>query len=188
MTPSNSPKAWLESDDPELVATIVADIERHISTLRSSGDTFYGYAILPGDYRTQPDPATLTVAFNRESDIAQKNANDPVYRYSVYEWKNYVHEGFEASESKLRSSLEHFRSLHSRKPGSSQIDDCEIAFVAKINRAILGAMLELKRKGTIGEDTFAVVWLPDSHDEIVDKSAMALNKPTVYKQFASLFK
>jgi hypothetical protein len=187
VTTSSSLKAWLESDDPELTATIAADIKRHITALQSSGDTYYGYAALPGDYRTQPNPATLAVAFNRESDIAPENSHDAIYRYSVNEWKNYVHEGFEASNSKLKSSLEEFRSLHSSNPDSLQLDEHEIAFIAKTNRAILNALLELKRNGMLDEDTFAIVWFSDANDPIVEESARALNRQEVYKQFASVF-
>jgi Domain of unknown function (DUF4303) len=180
-------KAWLESDDPELVATIVADIRRHVSKLRSSGIHFYGYAALPGDYCTQPDPATLVVAFNRDSDIAPENANKVYYRYSVDEWRNYVHEGFEASNSKLSSLLEHFRAAHSREPDTYELDEYEIAFMAKTNRAILQAMLELKNNGTFGNDTYLIIWFSDSGYEIMNESAKALNTDDVYKQYASEF-
>ena len=188
MTSIEELKAWLESDDPELVTTIVADIQRHVSTLRSTGDTFYGYAVLPGDYCTQPNPATLVVAFNRESDIASENANDVYYRYSVDEWQNYVHEGFEASNSQLKSSLVQFRSVHSRDPDSFQLDEYEMAFVAKTNRAVLNAMLELKNNGTFDNNTYLIIWFSDTDDDIMNDSAKALNEPAVYEQYASEFK
>jgi hypothetical protein len=187
MTSNTSLKTWLERDDFELVAEIVSDVRRHVAALRSSGETFYGYAVLPGDYCTQPNPATLVVAFNRESDIAPENAHDVYYRYSVDEWMNYVHDGFEASNSKLKSLLDEFRSAHSPNPDSFQLDEYETGFVAKVNRAILNAMLELKSNRTLDEDTFAIIWFSDSDYEIVNESAKALNKHEVYEQFASEF-
>jgi hypothetical protein len=179
--------AWLKSDDTKLVAAIVADIARHVSALRSSGEEFYGYAVLPGDYCTQPNPATLAVAFNRESDIAPENANDAYYRYSVDEWANLVRDGFEATNSQLRTSLEQFRSAHSRAPDSFQLDEFELAFVAKTNRAILHALLELKDGGVFDNNTYLIIWYSDANYEIMNESAQALNNPIVYEQYASEF-
>lgn len=187
MTSIEELQAWLDSDDSELVATIVADIQCHVSNLRSSGDTFYGYAVLPGDYCTQPNPATLMVAFNRESDIAPENADDAYYRYSVDEWLNYVREGFEATDSKLQLSLERFRSAHLPDPDTFQLDKYEVAFIAKTNRAILNAMLALKNIGTFDDNTYLIIWFSDSTDRIMSESAKALNEPAIYKQYASVF-
>ena len=180
-------KAWLESDASELVATIVADIQRHVNTLLSSGDSFYGYAALPGDYCTQPNPASLVVAFNRESDIASENSAEPYYRYSVDEWQNYVHDGFDDTNSKLKSQLAQFKELHSPAVDSYELDEYEIAFVDKTNRAILDALLELKRKGTFGSDTYLIIWFSDSDYEIMNDSAKALNDAEVYEQYAAEF-
>jgi hypothetical protein len=143
--------------------------------------------VLPGDYCTQPNPATLVVAYNRESDIAPENAKDVYYRYSVDEWQNYVHEGFEASNSRLQSLLEQFRSAHSRDSDSFQLDDYEIAFVAKTNLAVLNAMLELKKNGTFDDDTYLIIWFSDADYEIMNESAKALNKADVYERYASEF-
>lgn len=180
-------QAWLQSDATELVATIVADVQRHIATLRSKGDTFYGYAVLPGDYCTQPNPASLVVAFNRETDIAPENLEQPYYRYSVDEWQNYVHDGFDDTNSQLESHLAGFKELHTRANDSYLLDEYEIAFVEKTNRAILDAMLELKRNGTFGNDTFLIIWFSDSDDEIMNVSAKTLNEAQVYEQYASEF-
>ena len=129
----------------------------------------------------------LVVAFNRESDIAPEKTDDAYYRYSVDEWQNYVHEGFEASNSGLQSSLERFRSAHSRDPDSFQLDEYEVAFVAKTNRAILNAMLELKKNGTFDNNTYLIIWFSDSDYDIMNDSAKALNEPAVYEQYASEF-
>lgn len=127
------------------------------------------------------------MAFNRESDIARKNANDAYFRYCVDEWKNSVEKGFDASNSALRSILEQFRSVHSRADDEFALDDYELAFVEKTNRAVLSALLELKKSGAFDSETFLIIWYSDSDSEIINKSAKALNSSKIYKQFASEF-
>jgi len=180
-------KAWLESDCSELIAAIVADIQRHVSTLQSSGDSFYGYAALPGDYCTEPNSASLVVAFNRESDVAPEYSAMAYYRYSVDEWQNYVHDGFDDTNALLESHLAQFKELHTPIDDSFQLDEYEIAFVAKTNRAILDSLLQLKRIGTFGNDTFLIIWFSDSDDEIMNDSAKALNSAEVYEKYAAEF-
>lgn len=187
MNPHDQRQAWLDSDAPELVAAVVADIQRHVQKLRSAGDSFYGYAALPGDYCTQPNPASLAVAFNRESDIAADHSDEPYYRYSVDEWKNYVHDGFDHTNSAMKSQLDLFQEIHTIDKDSYQLDAYEIAFVAKINRAILAALMALKQKGTFGDETYVVIWFSDSDTEIMNQSAKALNSAEIYKQYASVF-
>ncbi len=63
MTNNKELKAWLKLKETELVSTIAGDIEKHVAKLRSKGNAFYGYAVIPGEYTTQPDPATVQVAF-----------------------------------------------------------------------------------------------------------------------------
>src|SRR5262245_21916658 len=88
-----------------LRTAIVVDIKRHVASLRLSGIEFYGYAALPPDYYTAFDPTTLAVAFNCESDVDTANRGSPYYRYSVDEWKHYVHDGFDAVNRELKSLL-----------------------------------------------------------------------------------
>ncbi|MCA9194147.1 MAG: DUF4303 domain-containing protein [Planctomycetales bacterium] len=179
--------AWLKSDASELVAAIVADIQRHVTTLHSSGDSFYGYAALPGDYCTQPNPASLVVAFNRESDLSPENTTDPYYRYSVDAWQHYVHDGFDNTNAQLESQLAKFKELHNRSDDGYHLDEYELAFVAKMNRAILDALLALRRNGTFANDTYLIIWVSDSEDEIMNESAKALNHEMVYQQYAAEF-
>lgn len=187
MTSHDQLQAWLNSDAPELVAAIAADIQRHVCELRSSGDSFYGYAALPGDYCTQPNPASLVVAFNRESDLAAEHSNEPYYRYSVDEWQNYVRDGFENTNSALESQLSEFKKLHTRAEDSYQLDKHEIAFIAKTNRAVLKALMELKTNRTFADGTYLIIWFSDSEDEIMNESARALNTAQIYEQYASEF-
>lgn len=179
----------LDSDAPELVAAIVADIRHTASRLRAPiiGQSFYGYAALPGDYCTEPNPASLVVAFNRESDLAAEHSNEPYYRYSVDEWQNYVHDGFDNTNSALESQLSEFKKLHTRAEDSYQLDEYEVAFIAKTNRAVLKALMELKQNGTFTDGTYLIIWFSDSEDKIVNESARALNTAQIYEQYASEF-
>ncbi|MEZ6093177.1 MAG: DUF4303 domain-containing protein [Pirellulaceae bacterium] len=179
--------AWLVRDDSDLVNTIVTDVERHVASLRSNGDVFYGYAVLPGDYCTQPDPASIVVAFNRESDIRRENAQDVYYRYSVDEWQNYIHDGFDATNSLLKTLFDEFKQLHVDDPNNFQLDDTEVAYVAKINNAILNAMKTLKSNGTFETDTFVTIWFSDADYDIIIDSARMLNTPEIFEQFSSEF-
>ncbi|MCA9191348.1 MAG: DUF4303 domain-containing protein [Planctomycetales bacterium] len=174
-------QVWLDSDAPELEAAVVADIQRIVRGLQSSGDTFYGYAVLPGDYITQPNPASHVVAFNRESDLAVSHSEEPYYRYCVCEWQNYVHNGFNDSNSILESQLRTFKERHSRAEGSYQLDEHEIAYVAKINRAILVALVALKQNGSFDDGTYMIIWYSDSDAEIMNQSAKTLNSARITK-------
>lgn len=187
MNPHDLLQTWLDSDAPDLVAAVVADIQRHVSKLRSAGDSFYGYAALPGDYWTQPDPASLVIAFNRESDIEAENSDDSYYRYSVDEWQNYVHDGFDDTNSALESQLATFKKLHAPIEDGDQSYDYEIAFVAKTNRAILAALMALKQNGTFPDGTYLIIWFSDSEAEIMNESAKALNSAQNYERYASEF-
>lgn len=157
---------------------MVADIKRHVASLRQSGVEFYGYAVLPPDYYTAFDPTTLTVAYNCESDIDAKNRGSPYYRYSVDEWQNYVHEGFDSVNRELKALLAATGSA------SDSIDD---AFVNSVYQAVLDAMLTLRNENTFDGVSFLVVWLSDSGDSILNRSAKLLNSPDIHSEFASEF-
>lgn len=187
MNPHDQLQTWLDRVAPEFVSAVVADIERHVRKLRSSSDSFYGYAALPGDYWTQPNPASLVVAFNRESDIAAENAGEAYYRYSVDEWQNYVHDGFDDSNSALESLLATFKKLHAQAEDSYQSNDYESAFVTKINRAILTSLMALKQNGTFADGTYLIIWFSDSDAEIMHQSAKALNNAQTYEKYAAEF-
>lgn len=187
MTNVKELKAWLKQKDVELISALAGDIEKHVTKLLSKGEPFYGYAVLPGEYATQPDAATVHVAFNRESDIDPDNVGDIYYRYSVDEWKHRETKGFKASTSRLKASLKQFRTMHQKDEESYQLDEFEVAFVEKTNRSVLDALLQLKKKGLFDAKTFLIIWFSDSADEIVNESAKKLNARTVYKEFATEF-
>lgn len=99
--------------------------------IHSFGGFFYEYASLPSDYYTCPDPDSIDVAFNRESDITAEHGDSTYYRFSVDKWQNYVHSGFESSNTRLKSMLSEFRQAHSRKANCTQLDEHEVAFIEK---------------------------------------------------------
>jgi hypothetical protein len=167
------------NDFATLSAAIVSDIKRHVASLRQSGCEFYGYAILPPDYYTAFDPTTLVVAFNRESDIDTSKRGEPYYRYCVDEWQNYVHEGFDAVNGKLKGLL-----AANRHSTDDSIDD---AFVNSVYEAVLDALLTLRNENTFDDVPFVVVWLSDSGDDILNRSAKLLNSPEIYSEFATEF-
>ncbi|MBI1247819.1 DUF4303 domain-containing protein [bacterium] len=181
---TNDLESWLKSDDPDLIATIVADIKHHVATIRSAGQTFYGYAVLPDDYLAAYEPGSISVAFNRESDISPEHRKDaesyPYYRFSVDEWEHYVHEGFHATNFQLKSMWARFK----EDASSSEL---ERAMFDKVNNDILQALLQLKVDGTFTKDDYVIIWIPDSDYDIMTKSAKALNSPEIFEQFSAEF-
>jgi hypothetical protein len=169
-----------------LRTAIVSDIKRHVDSLHQSGIEFYGYAVLPPDYYTAADPTTLAIAFNSESDIDAYNDGEPYYRYSVDEWQNYVHDGFESSNAELKTLLlETAASSEAQRDASDNpIDD---AFVDSVYQAVLDAMLSLRDDRTFADVPYLVIWLSDSGDDIMNRSAKLLNAQDVYAEFASEF-
>lgn len=170
----------LRPDDfTHLQAAIVADIARHVTSLRKSGVELDGYAVLPPNYYSDFDPTTLSVAFNCESDTDATQRGEPYYRYSVDEWNNYVHEGFDNVNRVLQSLLE-----GARPSGDDLIGH---VFVDAVYQAILDAMLTLRKDHTFDGVPYLVVWVSDSGNCILNQSAKALNSPEIYAEFASEF-
>lgn len=173
----------LQEHFASLQTAVIADVKRHLESLRDAGIDFYGYAALPPDYFTAAEPASIAVAYNGESDIDEDNRGEVYYRYSVDEWENYIHDGFETANAQLKTLLPHFEA-------SMKIDDdgdSKMAFVAAVNQAILNALKALRKDGAFDGVSYVVIWLSDSGDEIMDQSAKALNSAEVYAEYASEF-
>lgn len=160
-----------------------SEIKRHVATLRKSGIDFYGYAAFPPSYYTAYDPTSVVVAYNCVSDIAPDNKNASYYRYSVDEWQNYVHEGFDATNAELKALLSEFKRLTESKDS----DDALTTFVASINQTILDALISLRKDGTFDGVSYVVIWLSDSGDEIMNRSAKELNTADVYAAYSTEF-
>jgi hypothetical protein len=169
----------LQDGFARLRAAIIADIKCHLSSLHQSDIEFYGYAILPPDYYRAFDPTTIAIAFNREIDIATENCGSPYYRYSVDEWQNYVHEGFETVNCELKALL--------ATTDLNDEDSIDEAFVDAVYEAVLDAMLSLRNDKAFANVRYLVIWLPDSSNNIVNRSAKLLNDQDVYDEFASEF-
>ncbi len=163
----------------DLREAIIADIKRHVAGLRHAGVEFYGYSVLPPDYYTEFDPTTIAVAFNCESDIDASNRGQPYYRYSVDEWQNYVHGGFDTVNGELKSLLAANR--------ESTDDPIDGNFVESIYQTVLDAMQALRADGTFNNVPYLIVWLSDSGDGILNRSAKLLNSSETYLDFATEF-
>lgn len=166
-----------------LRSAVTGDIKRHVASLRDANVDFYGYAALPPDYYTAAEPATLVAAYNGDSDIAEQHQDEAYYRYSVDEWENYVHEGFEATNAELRALLPHFEA--SRKVAED--GQAVTAFVDAVNQTILDALKSLRKDGNFDGVPYLVIWLSDSFDNIMNRSAKELNAADVYAEYASEF-
>jgi hypothetical protein len=177
--------AWLKRDEPDLEATIIADIKAHLATVTSNCGRPYGYAVLPPDYCTAFDPTSLSVAFNHESNVADEHKSDTYRRYCVDEWKNFVHTEFDATNSEIKIALTNFRDSHTRAEGQFVTDEFERLYIDKIDRAVLNALHSLKRDGTFEKDAFLIIWYPGSDYEIMARSARELNGPELYELLAS---
>lgn len=166
-------------DFPQLRMAIIDDIKRHVASLHQSGVDFYGYAVLPPDYYTAFDPTTIAVAFNCESDIDDSNRGQSYYRYSVDEWQNYVHDGFDAVNRELKALL-----TSSKSSDDDSIDD---VFVEAVYQAVLDAMQALRNDGTFDSVPYLAIWMSDSGNSILNRSVKLLNSNEVYAEFASEF-
>ena len=175
---------WLEQDNRELINVIKSDIRQHLSKLRDNNVKFYGYAILPG---TSYSVDNLVAAFNCETDISPENIADLYYRYSVDEWQNYEHDELSNASKLIKSLNSQFKDLHFKEDSNNFLmDEFEIAYITKLHKAILTALIELRHDGLFGSnDNFVLIWLPDSDDKIIFQSAKALNSALVSHQFIS---
>ena len=179
---------WLAKEDLELQNAVVADIGRHLDALKEKGETFYGFVAVPGDYCTQPEPTSLSIAFNRESDIASEHADDLFYRYCPEEWKTEIREGFDTTNEILKASFDKFNSMHNKNPNNFMMDRYEIAFVARRDTAIINALKALKESGRLKNGTFLSIWFWGSQYAVTEESVKILNSPEVHQTFVSVFK
>ena len=163
----------------QLRKAIIADIKRHVASLHQTGVDFYGYSVLPPDYYTAFDPTTIAVAFNCESNIDDSNRGQSYYRYSVDEWQNYVQDGFDAVNHELKALLTATK--------SSDDDSIDDTFVTSVYQAVLDAMQALRNDDTFDGVPYLVIWLSDSGDSILNRSAKLLNSSEVYAEFGSEF-
>ena len=162
----------------QLRTSIVADIKNHLNALRQCGIEFYGYALLPPDYYTAYETAAIAVAFNQEADVETKNVGNVYYRYSVDEWQNYVHTGFNSSNDVLRMLLSRVR---------DQDDEIDESLVASIYGAMLDGLVSLRKQRAFGGSPYVVIWLSDSDEPVINQSAQVLNSAEVYAEYATEF-
>ena len=179
---NNEADGLLQDAFGRLLTAAIADIKRHVATLRESETAFYGYAALPPDYLTEFQPCRLNATFNREADI-DESRRDPYYRYSVDEWNNYIHDEFDATNTELRALLSKFEELGEKPESSGE----KANFIASVNQTIFDALISLRNDGTFVGVSYIVIWIPDSDDEIVNRSVRELCAANVYSEYASEF-
>lgn len=173
-----------QKSDDGVVAAICQDVRNHVARLESG---FYGYALLPWDMSTQLAPPTLSAVVNREQDIDPENREDDYYRFGVDEWATWEHDGFSGSARELANLYDGFTAGHEKDPDDFEFDEEEIAFQTRFYSAHLEALLRLRNEGVFEDDTFLVIWVTDSDDDIMNKSAKLLNSPATYERFAAQF-
>lgn len=185
---SDSPlQAWLALPDDEVTDTLAAEIRSHAAELANTGG-FYAYAVLSlaGDRNKLQH---LSAAFNRESDLSPKHANEIYYRLSPNEWANHGQDVYPKSAELITARNTEFAKMHSKaNPNDFRLDEFQIAHVRRLHRAILAAMKRVRQEGALGgESSFVVLWAPDSPDDVLYCSAKALNSPPVFEAFWSEF-
>jgi hypothetical protein len=183
----NQFRTWLASIDEQLVEAVVADVAAHVAGLDDAHRAFYGYAVLPSDDLTAAGPPNISVAYNLESDIDPKNKKSNYYRFSVDEWANYGHDGFDRTNVRLNQLAEQFEELRGTFFTSPRLQPEDSAYIAKRHQSIVRALQVLKERRVFRDETFLVIWLSDSDDNIMLNSAKVLNPQKVYKAFASAF-
>lgn len=171
-------EASLDDTLTQLRSSIAADIKQHVNALNESGVEFYGYALLPPDYYTAYEPVTIAVAYNREADIEVENRDDIYFRYSVNEWQNYVHDGFDSTNAVLRTLLSRVR---------DEDDNIDDSLVESVYGAMLDGLASLREDGVFSQLPYVVIWLSDSDDGIMNQSVKTLNSAEVYAEFATEF-
>jgi len=176
---------WLTQDDQELVDTLVAELRSHIAKLDAEGG-FYAYAVLSlaGDvFKFQ----YLSAGFNRESDLPKEKAHEVYYRLSPNEWANYGLDVFPRAAAIVAARNAEFASLHklhAKREDEFVLDAYEVGHISRLHRSILRAMKRVRDEGLIGGGkSFAILWAPDSPDDILFCSAKALNTTRTFADF-----
>lgn len=177
----------LNEIQPALVAAVAADVKNHVARLDAAQREFYGYALLPGDFY---DIHRVVVVTNSESEIKVPISDDLYlyYRFAVDEWTNWEHNEVTNVSSILAEANKRFQMQHSRKQGSYEMDESEVAFSDGMLEALTSDLDAARIYGSFGDtEKFLVVWISDSAVPIASQSARRLNSATVAAEFAAEF-
>ncbi|MGB0582268.1 MAG: hypothetical protein ACPGVU_21445 [Limisphaerales bacterium] len=161
---------FLTRDDRELIGAIKSGIREHIAKLQSRGDSFTGYAVMPGSEDSVP-----SLVVNHSSQFRVSDGDSCL----VDEWPNYGYDELPAADTLLATLNRRFRELPDAEPYRR-------AHVMKLHESIFTALVELRPDKQLGGgDSYVVIWIPDSSCEIIHRSAKELNSPQVYETFQS---
>lgn len=180
-------KKWLSKPRTELIAAVVEGIRQHVDALNSSGASFYGYAIHPGD---PFDIERLVAVTNDEENIEVPSTDDQYsyFRYSVDEWGYWQHDGFVLANEMLVKENAEFAALHGPGAGTGEMDQFEIEYSDALLEAILAGLETAKNEGVFGiSEPFLTIWISDDEHPIVAKSVKRLNSKKVAKTFMAEF-
>lgn len=163
-------------DEPQVQVELPPDMNWHAFQISVQGVRKLSFPVVlqrPNHHErrsVQDDEEVLIIGKNREAQLhfhlgsrttgvtgGGMGRAEPYYRYSVDEWQNCVSEGFDNTNAQLASQLSQFRELHTRANDGFELDEYELTFVARTNRAILDAMLALKRNETFDADTYLII-------------------------------
>jgi hypothetical protein len=174
---------WLARTDDELVDTLAGELRRHVAKLERAGG-FYAYAVLSlsGDeHRLQ----YLDAAYNRETDLKAEHTDKVDYRLSPDEWAHYGLAAYPKSTRLLAARNAEFSRLHrKKKPDDFMLDEFQKTHISHLHRSILRSMKVLRAEGLLGgQKSFAILWAPDSPDDILFCSAKALNTRSTFNAF-----
>ena len=147
--------------------------ERHYRLLRQtySAEELYGYSLYTDD-----DLCSIGPAANTNSSIAVA-ATDPMYnyyRYGPHEWSLFEDHGL------FDRANEIVKAIHA-DPSIDLGPRCD-----GMLQAAFAALTEAEADGLFGPRTptrFVALWLSDSDNPIMAKSAKALNSPEVFDAF-----
>lgn len=189
MEPDPNLEPWLEMQLCIIENRLSDDLRRHVNILVGDKIDFYGYAILAWDYGTitYDDAPSIAVAYNRESDIAEANADSVYYRYSPDEWENYVHTGFDKTNAALQTLYADFLGQFYKDPDDRICNNNRGAFFDRVHCTYLKSLEQTRADGTFPPSVFLVIWISDSSYEIMDDSARVLNSLDVYTVYSSEF-
>jgi hypothetical protein len=180
-------RRWLAEPRPELVAAVAEGVRPQVTSLKSHGIEFYGYALLPGE---PYDIHSLVTVTNSEADI-KVPCTDSQYRYfrfCVDEWAHWDHDGFVAANALLVQTNERFSAMHSKADTDYSMDEFEIAHADVLLDAVVRGLEAAKSGGAFGStDPFLAVWISDSGHTIMAQSVRRLNSIAVAREFMAEF-
>jgi hypothetical protein len=180
-------RIWLAQPRLELVTAVAEGVRDHVTSLRSRGIDFYGYALLPGE---PYDIRNLVAVSNGEADIKVPPTDSQYiyHRFCVDEWSTWDHDEFAAANARLAEANETFAAMHKKEGSDFRMDEHESAHAQALLEAVVRGLEVAKADGAFGSvEPFLAVWISDSGHPIIAGSVRQLNSEAVAEQFMEEF-